>query len=122
MSTSEFSWPVGSAQWSVHDQKRAAQMALRYKDRVIVVLHNAGDRRGSPVLTKRKFVCPLDLTGAQFMGVVRRHARVQSTDALFLLCNGKLVCMSDALSTLRDRDGDADGVVHLVCTTENTFG
>ena len=122
MASESFTWPVGSAQWSVHDQKRAAKMAARYPERVVIVLHKANEQASTPILTKRKFVCPLDLTIAQFMAVVRRHTHLQSAESLFLLSKGKLTCMSEPLAIVRDRDADSEGIVHFVCTTENTFG
>ena len=116
-------FPAGTQGWPVEEQRKAAAVAKKYVDRVVVVLH-AADTERSLHMSKRKFICPRNLKMSELVSVIRRSQRVKisAEQALFLFVNGALVPMSEELDSVHARHADGDGVLHVSFASENTFG
>lgn len=103
-------WPVGTSQWSMDDQRKAHLMAFRYPTRVVCVVHRHEDS-STPLLRKRRFVCPNDLILSQLMALVRKYAYTppDASQGLFLFIGGALVPMQATLRDLHARSADGYG-------------
>ena len=76
-----------------------------------------------PKLACERFLFTPTLTGAQLHYVVRRQIKLESEQALFLLCGNRLLPSGNTVSQLYDRYKDAeDGFLYITYTLENTFG
>lgn len=98
----------------------SARARAQHPDHVPALLACRGD---APRLDREKFLLPHALTGAQLQYVVRRRLRMDNREALFLLCNDRLV---PAAATAREldaqhRDPD-DGFLHVTYALEHAFG
>lgn len=109
-------------QWSEAEQRHAASIADKYsnRDMHIIVVHSDPAKI---TLKKRKFVTGNGITGAQLMTIVRKHSSLDAKKAAFLLFRDTqtLIPMSDLISS-HQHHIDSDGVLHIVCSTENAFG
>ena len=107
--------------WTEHDQQKASRVVKQYSDRTVVVFHK-GTGRDTPLLKKRKYICPKDITFGQLLAIIRRDTQLTSQQALYFFCNHKLMRMSETLGECQAREADFDGIVHIVYACENTFG
>lgn len=109
-------------EWTDSDQVSAAAVAQKYKAsrRIVVVVHTEDNQ---VVLKKRKFVTPEDITGVQFVAILRRHLDVGPTHAIFLFFRDSRG-VADLQKCMVDyrHHFDNDSVLHLVCAKENAFG
>jgi len=73
-------------------------------------------------LKKHKYLVPKDLTMANFFSYIRKKFIVDSKDAIFVLCNNKLVNMQSILGDLYLKEKEDDNFLYFILTIENTFG
>ena len=93
-----------------------ATLRVKYPDRIPVLVHS------KLALRRHKFLCPRQLTMHSLIEVVRRHADLRSTDALFLIANGVIPMMRttvEELDTQLCKDGD---LLNVHVMKESVFG
>ena len=74
-------------------------------------------------LDKEKFLLPNDLTGAQLLFVIRKRLKMKPCEALFLICNHRMISGTDTVRNIYTRNKDPeDGFLYMAYTLENTFG
>ena len=102
----------------IRDRRHALS---RKPDHVPVIVERGG--LDVPAIDREKYLIPSDLTCAQFTYVIRRRLRMAPSEALFLMCNNRLLQGGVVLSTLYPtfRDPD-DGFLYVQYTLENAFG
>lgn len=92
----------------------------KYPTRIPIIIEKAS--KCNLVLDKTKYLVPSDITVGQFMYVLRRRIKLESSQAIFIYCNNKILggiqTMGDAYAKLKDKDG----FLYLHISTENTFG
>ena len=117
-----------------HKRSEEALYQLRkYPARVPIILED--DTRGNRVRApnaKRKFLVPHDMTFGGFMYSVRKRAKLEPQQALFMFINKEspdgetlnhfLPPISAQINTLYIQHRDKDHFLYLVVCTENTFG
>jgi len=75
-----------------------------------------------PVMDKKKFLTPGDLTIGQFLFILRKRLKLSSTQSLFLFVNNTIPPSSMLLSQLYESQKDADGFLYVEYASESTFG
>lgn len=96
-------------------------MLNRYSHRVPIIIEPRGTT--TPVIDKRKYMAPRDLTASQLFFVVRRRLNMRADQALFFFLDNKtLVTPSTTVYDLYSRYADDDGFLYLTYCLENAFG
>ena len=108
------------ATWTAEHQAKAAAVAATYREQgmQVIVVHS-----DDVELRKRKFVTRDSVTGAHLMTILRKYSTLESQHAAFLLFRDtRTLVPMQACVVAHAAHLDADGVLHLVLTTENAFG
>jgi GABA(A) receptor-associated protein len=75
-----------------------------------------------PVIDKKKYLVPADLTVGQFVYVIRKRIKLAPEKALFTFVNEVLPPTAALMSAIYDEHKDDDGFLYITYSGENTFG
>jgi GABA(A) receptor-associated protein len=101
----------------------AEKVLCKYPDRVPVIVTKNIRSQNTPDIDKNKFLVPLDLTVGQFMYVIRKRIKLESSKALFLFVGDSIAPTSELMGAVYGEFQDkGDGFLHVVYSGENTFG
>jgi GABA(A) receptor-associated protein len=101
----------------------AKRIMSKYNDRIPIICEkskNAG--KDCPLIDKKKYLVPIDLTFAQFVYVIRKRLKLGSEKAMFIFINGQIPTNSHIISDLYETNKDQDGFLYVSYALENTFG
>lgn len=106
------------------DQRKEESIRIRCRkpEFTPVIMERAS--QSVPALDKEKYLIPPDLTAAQLVFVIRRRLHMKSSQALFLLCHGKIVSGTTTIREIYDahRLTSEDGFLYMTYALENVFG
>jgi len=95
----------------------------KHPDRIPIICEKAKNAGNDcPLIDKKKYLVPVDLTVSQFIYVIRKRLNLRSEKAMFIFINGQLPTNSHILSDLYDKNKDQDGFLYVSYALENTFG
>lgn len=97
------------------------QIMEKYPDRIPIIVEKL-KTSNAPIIDKRKYLVPNDLTVGQFMFVIRKRLRFNPEFSLYLFIDGNIPATSELLSVIYARSRDIDGFLYINYATENTFG
>lgn len=103
-----------------HRQRESNIMCSKYRDRIPVIVERRGEK--APNIDKRKFMVPCDITGAQFIYIIRRRVKLLPEQALFMFVNNTLITATSTLGDIYSKQKDEDGFLYVAYDIENTFG
>ena len=111
-------------QYSLKVRKGEANRILsKYPDRIPIIVEKSAQKSDLPDIDKIKYLVPHDLSIGQFMFVIRKRMKLDSTAALFCFVgNGVQPSGSQLLSTVYDYYKSEDNFLYIKYTAENTFG
>ena len=75
-----------------------------------------------PQIDRTKYLCPRDLSMANFMLVIRKRLHLSPEKALYLFVGKKIVPCSQLLGTVYEEEKDNDGFLYINYAGETTFG
>tara|TARA_B100001063_G_scaffold229121_1_gene241073 strand:- start:3442 stop:3843 length:402 start_codon:yes stop_codon:yes gene_type:complete len=106
---------------SYEDRKEESdRIREKYPTRIPVIVepydHNV------PMIDRKKFLVPDDLSFANFLYVIRKRIKLDPTKSLYLFVNGKIMNTSIYLTSVYDKHKDEDGFLYVVYSAETTFG
>ena len=96
------------------------QIKNKYPQKIPVICEK--NNKNTPDIDKNKYLVPLDLSLGQFMNVIRRRIKLNSSIALYIFINGNIPSNTQLLSVLYDDHKVKDGFLYMVYDVENTFG
>ena len=100
----------------------ARRIRDKYPDRIPVVVER-DPRSDIPLIDKKKYLVPQDLTVGQFMYVIRKRIKLSPEQALFFFTDkNRLPPTACLLSRLYKQEKDQDFFLYLTYASENTFG
>ncbi|EFC46184.1 autophagy related protein ATG8 [Naegleria gruberi] len=102
-------------------QAEASRIRQRYSDRIPVICEKA-DKSNFPDIDKKKYLVPADLTVAQFVYIIRKRIKIDSTTNIFIFVNNVLPPSATLMSQLYEEQKDDDGFLYVTYNGENTFG
>ena len=102
--------------------KDSENIRAKYPDRVPCIVERSGKSKNLPVLDKKKYLVPNDLTFGQFIYVIRKRINIKSDQALFLFIDNTLPPSNCLMSSLYNEYKDATGFLMITYAAENTFG
>jgi GABA(A) receptor-associated protein len=105
-------------------QAEIKRIRERFPSRIPVFITKAITHSSNelPNLQKNKFLVPMDLTVGQFIYIIRKQLRVSSDKAIFIFVKNTLPTTGMRMKELYAQYADYDGLLHLVYTSESTFG
>jgi len=65
---------------------------------------------------------PRDMLMNQFVYIIRRRIKLDSSQTLFVMVNNTLVSSNDNLGKIYEDKCDKDGFLYMEYSSENTFG
>ncbi len=99
-------------------KESALKLMMKYPTRIPVVIEKVDPSLG---LTKFKYLCPRDVTLAQFLYSVRAKMHVTGEKAVFVSVGGVMPPSSWGMGKVYD-NYQKDEFLSLVVSGENTFG
>ena len=97
------------------------QIMDKYPDRIPIIVEKL-KTSNAPIIDKRKYLVPYDLTIGQFMFVIRKRLKFSPEIGLYFFIDGNIPATSELLSVVYERSRDTDGYLYINYATENTFG
>jgi GABA(A) receptor-associated protein len=99
---------------------KADKIMKQYPDRVPLICERYGSE--VPLLDKRKYLVPMDLTVGQFLYVLRTRLVLPPEKAIFLSIGNELPCTSRLIGSVYRDHKSSDGFLYVGYCGENTFG
>ena len=93
----------------------------KYPHRVPIICE-PGPSCTLPIIDKKKYLVPTDLTMGQFLHVIRKRIHLSPELALFVFIDNTMPSCSFLISTIYENHKDADGFLYITYSGENTFG
>lgn len=109
---------------SIEDRKKEAEHVLqKYNNqRIPVIVERAKSAQSMPLIDKKKYLVPEDMTYAQFLHVIRKRIRLSPEETIFLFINNVQPPSGQTLGSLYSEHKEADGFLRAVYSNENAFG
>ena len=101
-------------------KEESDRILAKYPYRVPVICERITRRINE--LDRKKYLCPGDLSLANFMYVIRKRMKLEPEKAIYLFINDKLCPTSALLSQIYDENKDEDGFLYIKYDGESTFG
>ena len=104
-------------------EKRVAEsdrIICKYPERVPIICQRINNE--VPEIDRSKYLCPRDLSMANFMLVIRKRLHLSPEKALYLFVRNKIVPCSQLLGTVYEEKKDEDGFLYINYAGESTFG
>lgn len=102
----------------------------KFPDRIPVIIDCSKEL--DKLLSKKKFLVPREISVSYLLTIIRNKSKIDSTKAIFIFCNDKLLSGTSILGTVYDdyeqnqkKDSDyikGDKTLYLNLAFENTFG
>lgn len=103
--------------------EESRRVLAKYPDRVpIICERSATARNDCPLIDKRKYLVPRDLTMGQFLYVIRKRLKLPSEKALFLFVNNTIPSTTSLIHEIYNRHKDHDLYLYISYAQENVFG
>ena len=111
-------------EFKFEDRLSEAEKVLgKYPDRIPVICERASNVKSDcPLIDKRKYLVPIDLTMGQFLYIVRKRLKLAPEKALFLFVNGTIPSTASLIGEIYQRHKEADFYLYITYAPENTFG
>jgi hypothetical protein len=97
-------------------------MNAKYPDRVPVIIHQ---KKGSKIseLDKSKYLMHRNIKVSEFMFILRKKLKLDSSQAIFIFVENKLPLQTMTFGELYDTYKDSvDGILYVTYSGESVFG
>lgn len=106
-------------------KQEAIRVRTKYPDRIPVIVE-PGNNSNLPMIDKKKYLVPYDLSMSQFMWVIRRRIKLEPHQALFLFVNhnGKYILppAHALVAQIYKEYADPQEFMFFEYYSENSFG
>lgn len=102
-------------------KSEAGRIRAKYPDRIPVIVEKSINS-DIPMVDKKKYLVPSDLTAGQFLYVIRKRIELPPEKAIFIFVNNTLPPSTDMMSQLYAEYKDEDGFLYLSYSGESSFG
>ena len=93
----------------------------KYPNKVPLWIKKAESCKTLPDLHKNKFLVPKELKLSELQTVIRKHIKLDSSVAMFLMINGTMQNMNITIQELQ-KFRNEQGFIDIIYVGENTFG
>lgn len=101
--------------------KESIKIMKKYPSRIPIIVEK-DNKCNFKDIDKRKYLVPKDLNMNQFIFIVRKRIKLDSSQAIFLMVNGILCPSNTTMGDIYDNNHDKDGFLYIIYASENTFG
>lgn len=110
-------------EYSFHERYRESKRVLaKYPDRIPIICERSLKSRDCPLIDKKKYLVPKDLTIGQFLFVIRNRLKLQPEIALFIFVNNTVPPTSALIGQIYHKHKDVDDFLYISYSQENIFG
>ena len=105
------------------EERKKESTRIRFQNPTHIPIIIEPRKSTDPVISKRKYLVPKDITVAQLLYVVRKRIDLKKSQSIFFNCNETMPSTSDLIQTLDTKHSDPnDGFLYITYTLEHTFG
>lgn len=101
--------------------EESKKVKTKYPSRLPVIVEQEKSDK-LPLLDKRKYLVPNDMTVGQFMFIIRKRINLDPQTALYIFFNNKLAPTQELIASIYRYNSDKDGFLYAVVGAEKTFG
>ena len=94
----------------------------KYPDRIPIIVAKNPNCVQLQDFERSKYLVPRELSVGQFIQMLRKHIKLESAQAMFILINNKLVPNAETISSVYATEKEKDGFLYVIYSLENTFG
>jgi GABA(A) receptor-associated protein len=103
--------------------EESTRIKNKYPERLPIICQRMKNcNNNCPLIDKKKYLVPQDLTVGQFIYVIRKRCNITATNSLFCYINGTIPSTGTMLKQIYEEFKDSDGFLYIYYNTENTFG
>jgi GABA(A) receptor-associated protein len=103
--------------------EEALRVLAKYPNRVPVICERSlQSKQGCPIIDKRKYLVPIDLTMGQFLYVIRRRLKLTHDKALFLFVENTIPSSTHLIGDVYETYKNSDRYLYITYSEENVFG
>ena len=107
---------------SIEDRiKESQKITLKYPTRIPIIVERS-KKCELQEIDKKKYLVPKDMTMGQFVFVIRKRIKLDTSQALFVMVDNTLESSNQLLGNVYDEKASKDGFLYITYTSENTFG
>ena len=106
-------------------KEEASRILSRYPDRIPIIIERSEECSDDiPVVDKKKYLVPNDITTGQFTYIIRKRIELEPEKAIFLFAGDDYTIppSSSLISEIYNNYKDEDGFLYFTYSGENTFG
>ena len=106
-------------------KEEASRILSKYPDRIPIIIERSEDCSNDiPVVDKKKYLVPNDITTGQFTYIIRKRIELEPEKAIFLFAGEDYTIppSSSLISEIYNNFKDEDGFLYFTYSGENTFG
>ena len=97
------------------------KIRIQYSEKVPVICERTA-KSTIPIIEKKKYLVPSDLTIGQFIYVIRKRIKLNADQSMFLFIRNIIPPTSALVGELFHEHKDEDGFLYISYSGENTFG
>ena len=97
------------------------KIITKYPTRIPIIVEKS-EKSDLIDIKKKKYLVPKDLTLQQFIFIIRKRIKLESSQALFVMINNTLSPATLNLGEIYEKQKDKDGYLYITYSSENTFG
>jgi GABA(A) receptor-associated protein len=98
----------------------SVRLLKKFPDRVPVLVKSGNEN--TPKLENCKYLIPCDMTIGEFMSIIRKKIKFNSSKALFVFVNNVLPPTNSSMRLIYEQHSSSDGFLYITYSVENTFG
>ena len=106
-------------------KEEASRILSKYPDRIPIIIERSEECSNDiPVVDKKKYLVPNDITTGQFTYIIRKRIELEPEKAIFLFAGEDYTIppSSSLISEIYNNYKDEDGFLYFTYSGENTFG
>uniref|UniRef100_A0A336MTT7 CSON005060 protein n=1 Tax=Culicoides sonorensis TaxID=179676 RepID=A0A336MTT7_CULSO len=101
----------------------ALAIRLKFPTKVPIIVERYHKENDLPVLDKKKFLVPEEVTLSQFLGIIRNRMKIGPSKALFLLINNRtMISISRTVGEIYEEYKEIDGFLYVTYASQEVFG
>lgn len=100
----------------------ANRVLTKYPDKIPIICEPSSFRNDCPIIDKKKYLAPKDLTIGQFLYTIRKRLKLPPEKAIFLFVNNTIPSATSLIDDIYNTHKDADNYLYIKYSQENVFG